>query len=65
MWMLLVMTTLSVDEVKVTQYDLYKTEKACVAELIELKKEFSEGEEAMCYFAEYLKPKKLHTVLSK
>ena len=56
MWVLFVLSIVG-KEAKVTFYDNYNTQEKCMVVEQKLKKEFTEGEDSMCYYVEYLMPK--------
>lgn len=59
MWILLVLSNMyGTDEIKVTQYDTYKTKQECAVQLKKLKSEFKTKEEALCLFVPSDKPLK-------
>ena len=59
MWILVVLSTVyGSDEVKMTHYDAYQSEKACVIDLKKLYREFQVNEEAICIQVPSKKPVK-------
>ena len=48
MWILLSMSTVGLEEPKITYWDNYKTQKECLLERAVLTSTFTQGERALC-----------------
>ena len=65
MWVLFVMSMVGDGEARITFYNDYDSQEKCQISARSLTSEFTEGEKALCYFVEYLKPKMLDKVQEK